>query len=339
MRRRLAAVESELAERLAENDWLRRELLAERVRSHQLFDTSPLAYVVTDRHGTLRQVNNAAATLFDRSRSFLTGKPLAVVVPLEERRRFRLLLLSLARRSAPGRTVLSFQRRDGEIIPLTVRVAVGHGPAGEIDWIRWLFQPLRRADRETADGEDLTEVLEELVRERTVELTTVAREADHRHRVLEEVVEQMPFAVLIVDASTREATIANDAFHKLIGPPSARGLFRDASGEVVPDEELPLARSLRSRERVTSVPLAIHRPNGQVVRLEASSAPVIANGQTVAAVATYVDVAARGRRERAEREFVANAAHGIQNPLTVIATAVEILQSGAKDDQEERDRF
>lgn len=51
------------------------------------------------------------------------------------------------------------------------------------------------------------------------------------------------------------------------------------------------------------------------------------------------DVTERERRERAEREFVANAAHELRTPLTAIGTAVEVLQQGAKDDPDERDRF
>lgn len=45
------------------------------------------------------------------------------------------------------------------------------------------------------------------------------------------------------------------------------------------------------------------------------------------------------RREWAERDFVSNAAHELRNPLAGISAAVEVLQSGAKDDPEARDHF
>ncbi len=57
------------------------------------------------------------------------------------------------------------------------------------------------------------------------------------------------------------------------------------------------------------------------------------------AIVTFDDVTAREARERAEREFVTNAAHELRTPLTAIATAVEVLQSGAKEIPEERDIF
>jgi two-component system sensor histidine kinase SenX3 len=43
-------------------------------------------------------------------------------------------------------------------------------------------------------------------------------------------------------------------------------------------------------------------------------------------------------RESAEREFVTNAAHELQSPLTAIVSAIEVLQAGAKETPE-RDIF
>ena len=57
------------------------------------------------------------------------------------------------------------------------------------------------------------------------------------------------------------------------------------------------------------------------------------------AVIVITDVSERERRERAQREFVANAAHELRTPLSVIAGAVEMLQAGAKEEPEQRDRF
>ena len=45
------------------------------------------------------------------------------------------------------------------------------------------------------------------------------------------------------------------------------------------------------------------------------------------------------KREQAEAEFVSNAAHELRNPLAGIKSGIEVLQSGAKDDPEVRDRF
>jgi len=45
------------------------------------------------------------------------------------------------------------------------------------------------------------------------------------------------------------------------------------------------------------------------------------------------------RKEFAERDFVSNAAHELRNPLAGISSAIEVLQSGAKDDPVARDHF
>jgi signal transduction histidine kinase len=45
------------------------------------------------------------------------------------------------------------------------------------------------------------------------------------------------------------------------------------------------------------------------------------------------------RREFAEADFVSNAAHELRNPLAGISGAIEVLQSGAKDEPQARDHF
>ena len=57
------------------------------------------------------------------------------------------------------------------------------------------------------------------------------------------------------------------------------------------------------------------------------------------AVLVVRDVSEQERRERAEREFVTNAAHELRTPLAAISSAVEVLQSGAKEIPDDRDRF
>jgi PAS domain S-box-containing protein len=49
---------------------------AEQTRYQELFDFAPEAYVVTDCHGLIREANYAFASLVDRRREFVLGKPL-----------------------------------------------------------------------------------------------------------------------------------------------------------------------------------------------------------------------------------------------------------------------
>jgi signal transduction histidine kinase/HAMP domain-containing protein len=57
------------------------------------------------------------------------------------------------------------------------------------------------------------------------------------------------------------------------------------------------------------------------------------------ALLVITDVSEQERREEAEREFVTNAAHELRTPLAAITSAVDVLQHGAKEIPEERDRF
>ena len=56
-------------------------------------------------------------------------------------------------------------------------------------------------------------------------------------------------------------------------------------------------------------------------------------------VLVFADITEQERRRQAEREFVTNASHELRTPVTAITSAVEALQSGAKDDPERRERF
>jgi signal transduction histidine kinase len=51
------------------------------------------------------------------------------------------------------------------------------------------------------------------------------------------------------------------------------------------------------------------------------------------------DVTERERARESEREFVENAAHELRTPLAAIVSVMDVLESGAKDVPEARDRF
>ncbi|MGZ4317553.1 MAG: sensor histidine kinase, partial [Gaiellaceae bacterium] len=58
-----------------------------------------------------------------------------------------------------------------------------------------------------------------------------------------------------------------------------------------------------------------------------------------AAILVVSDETQRERDERSQREFATNAAHELRTPLAAIVTAVEMLQTGAKEDRAARDDF
>lgn len=75
-------------------------------------------------------------------------------------------------------------------------------------------------------------------------------------------------------------------------------------------------------------------PDGRTLRLTGSGARGDDFGLLL-----LDDVTTHVRGSASERSFVRNAAHQLRTPLAAIATAVEVLQAGAKDDPRERDHF
>lgn len=150
----------------------------------------------------------------------------------------------------------------------------------------------------------------------------LASERDRLHVLLERLRE----GVLTVDRRLN-VEYANAA---------AREMLDVEEGEPLPDP-WPGVKLRRLAE-------ALFAPGAEVVEARATPEAdriysIAGIPATEAAVIVVTDISERERRERAQREFVANAAHELRTPLSVIQGAVEMLQTGAKDDPAERDRF
>jgi signal transduction histidine kinase len=97
-------------------------------------------------------------------------------------------------------------------------------------------------------------------------------------------------------------------------------------------EEFPLYRTLRTGERVLSERIELVREAGSRVMVDVSTAPFHGpSGEVSGGVILLQDVTVQEHQERAERDFVTNAAHELQSPLAAIISAIEVLQTGAKD--------
>jgi signal transduction histidine kinase len=148
---------------------------------------------------------------------------------------------------------------------------------------------------------------------------------------LERLFEQLHEGVVAVDRDLL-VQFSNTTAQKILGHPTltpghplpelwagvplrelARGLFR-------PDSAIAEARTEADDERTISL----------------LGVPA---GASDLAVIVLADITEQQRRERAEREFVANASHELRTPISAILSAVEALQSGAKDSPDDRDAF
>ena len=147
---------------------------------------------------------------------------------------------------------------------------------------------------------------------------------------LRQLLEGLHEGVVAVDADLR-IRFANPAARRLL---TGRAL---TVGAPLPDlwPDFPLRAFARQLFEEVERPV-----QARVVEHERTFALVGVPARSGAdAILVLTDISERERRERAEREFVANAAHELGTPLTAIATSLEVLRNGAKDDPNERDRF
>src|SRR5262245_8762044 len=70
-------------------------LESERQHYHDLFEAAPAGYVITDEAGIIQEVNRAAAQLFNLSPEDLSGRPIVMFVPEDDRIAFRQHLMDV----------------------------------------------------------------------------------------------------------------------------------------------------------------------------------------------------------------------------------------------------
>jgi len=143
-------------------------------------------------------------------------------------------------------------------------------------------------------------------------------------------VEHLPLGVLIVDAAG-DLIFANSAARRLLRPVKLRA--NAPLPDVWPDFSLrDLVERVSTRgttveERVAVAPDRTYALRG------------VGGRGTATVILLLEDVSRDERRRRAEREFVANAAHELLTPLTGIVGAAHVLEAGAKDVPEDREKF
>jgi PAS domain S-box-containing protein len=294
------------------------ESAASERRYRALFEHGPDGYVVTDSAGVILEANQGLATMVGRPLAELSGTRLASLVEPGDAEALGSALEQAGSRGAPVRADFRLVvSKDG---PLDVRATVsGLGlDDGQLQWILHDVSDLRRAELAAADTR------------------------------LDVLVEQLPVGVVVADAEGR-IDVLNTTAQQLLRDagldPETPDAYLDLplvrpDGFVYTRVNRPLVRAVEHGEQTDGERVEVRLPDGTTRQLEVSAQPLrLASGEVSGAVAVVADVSIRERRARGEREFVANAAHQLRNPLAAIRSAIEVLQAGAKDDPPARDRF
>jgi two-component system, OmpR family, phosphate regulon sensor histidine kinase PhoR len=146
------------------------------------------------------------------------------------------------------------------------------------------------------------------------------------------ILDRLPHAVVALDRGLRVG-YANPAADRLLGDGSS--LF----GSVLRERwlEVPLRELVEQAFEPAEEPEEARTTTaGNDSSYDVRVLPPDSQGQ---ALLLIVDVSPGAQLVRAEREFVTNAAHQLRTPVAALASAIEVLQGGAKDVPEARDRF
>jgi signal transduction histidine kinase len=144
-------------------------------------------------------------------------------------------------------------------------------------------------------------------------------------------VERLPAGIILLDSASLAVTYANPSAQRLLHPVKLR------TRRPLPDpwKSFSLQRyAAELFERGVAAEKRVDVGNGRVYLVNGLSA----RGESPAAIVLR-DVTEHSRRGRAEAEFIANAAHELLTPLTGIVGAAHVLEAGAKEVPEDRDRF
>jgi PAS domain S-box-containing protein len=155
----------------------RSDIVVERERYRDLFESAPDVYLVTDEHGTIEEANVAAGRMFNIRPGFLVGKPLADFVPLALRRGFR---------DGIHQAIADGQRASWETLLLPrglppVHVALSTSPvraASDATGLRWLIRDVTVRKQAEEEARALRADLERRVAERTAALEEANRAKD-----------------------------------------------------------------------------------------------------------------------------------------------------------------
>ncbi|MBV9119743.1 MAG: PAS domain S-box protein [Chloroflexi bacterium] len=159
------------------------------------------------------------------------------------------------------------------------------------------------------------------------------READVAR--LQTIIEQLPVALLVVDAASRAVVAKNrqaellfgDALDGLRAGLSDDRVARHPDGRLFDPAEWPLARALETGEVTSSEVIQIQRPDGVEAFVSVNAAPVHgSDGDIVAAVAVIDDVSGDEELRRQKNQFLAAAAHDLKTPITSIRGLVQLLR-------------
>jgi PAS domain S-box-containing protein len=169
------------------------------------------------------------------------------------------------------------------------------------------------------------------------------QQAEQRAAELDTILDALAEPLMVCDAQGGLVR-ANPAFRQMLGHPDEwrdlsiserlrRVRLEAADGQPVDPKQAPGARALTG-ETVHGVLQRLPRPDGSVLHLSTSSAPIRTGRGIVGAVVVFSDISERVRAEQELREadqrkndFLAVLSHELRNPLTPVRNSLYVLRN------------
>jgi signal transduction histidine kinase len=164
------------------------------------------------------------------------------------------------------------------------------------------------------------------------EIGDLARALDSMRASLKE-----SFGVLTADRNKLEAIFDGLTDAVMVVDDEGPVRFSNSAAVDLLEDGRPPEQLLPQLRRAAEVGFAAHPALRIGDRAYAMQARALPDERAVLAVVR--DRTEEMRREFAEADFVSNAAHELRNPLAGISGAIEVLQTGAKDEPQARDHF
>jgi PAS domain S-box-containing protein len=233
---------------------------------------------------------------------------------------------------------MNVRRKDGSTVPAEVESV--------------LIDPSRADSPAFVISRDITE------RKRAEEvLRREERAARERREELAAILEQLPFAVGVLDMDG-EVLLGNSELARfgLVRPPSLDAEIRDRwsaydeEGRPLPPERWPAARALRGETVSPGVECVYRMPDGRDRFALVSAVPLRRGGEQVGVIFAIEDISrlkhvegelrvAVDRLREADRrkdEFLAMLSHELRNPLAPIRNSTYVLRHAPRDSEQAR---
>jgi len=247
--------------------------------------------------------------------------PLRAVAAAEGRVRSRLVIAALAAAILSLLISLAFSRRSLGAIRRLSRAA-SRLATGDLD------------ARVSSRGSDEIAALAATFNDMASRIRLMVRELREEKHKVEAIFAGMGEAIIVTDPGGR-ITLCNPAFERVFGVPCQK-----AHGLTVADatKSNPLDRAFESalKGAQQTAEVRVLFPTQRILEATVTG---ISDGQPLGAVGILHDVTQLRRLEAVRREFVSNASHELQTPITAIRAMAETLLAGGRDDPALTERF